>query len=64
MCVVIAALVVAVQDLELKDLEKLKNAGGKAQRGMLPSLKMATAHGRLTQLLEILSDAVEARDKK
>jgi hypothetical protein len=45
-------------------LEKLKNAGGKSQRGMLQGLKMATPFGRLSQLLEILSDAVEARDKK
>eukprot|EP00953_Heterococcus_sp_UTEX-ZZ885_P029697 15745-Heterococcus_DN1.PRE.4 len=52
------------EDLEQKDLEKLKNAGGKSQRGMLQGLKMATPFGRLSQLLEILSDAVEARDKK
>ncbi|KAG5178944.1 P-loop containing nucleoside triphosphate hydrolase protein [Tribonema minus] len=52
------------EELEQKDLEKLRNASGKSQRQMLHSMKMSTPFGRLSQLLEILTDAVEARDKK
>ncbi len=54
-----------VEEEMRKDIEKLKNATtGKSQRSMLYTLKLNTPYGRLNQLLEILSDAVEARDKK
>ncbi len=54
-----------VEEEMRKDIEKLKNATtGKSQRAMLYTLKLNTPYGRLNQLLEILSDAVELRDKK
>ncbi len=54
-----------VEEEMRKDVEKIKNATtGKSQRSMLYTLKMNTPYGRLNQLLEILSDAVEMRDKK
>ncbi len=54
-----------VEEEMRKDIEKLKNATtGKSQRAMLYTLKLNTPYGRLNQLLEILSDAVESRDKK
>lgn len=52
------------EELETKDMEKLKNAGGKSQRMMLQSLKLSTPYGRLCQLLEILTDAVDGQDRK
>ncbi len=54
-----------VEEEMRKDVEKLKNATtGKSQRAMLYTLKLNTPYGRLNQLLEILSDAVEMRDKR
>ncbi len=54
-----------VEEEMRKDVEKLKNSTtGKSQRAMLSTLKLNTPYGRLNQLLEVLSDTVEVRDKK